>query len=827
MKLTPLMQQYWAIKQQHLDKLLLFRMGDFYELFNEDAVIAAPILNIALTARNKKAQDETPMCGVPHHSVAGPIGKLLQAGYKVALCEQLEDPAVAKGLVKRGVTRILSPGMVYDPDTLDLREQNFLAAFDHAGVYFLDASTGATLAVKTAEPAKVFDALRLLQPTEVVMTKAQNDAFPRSELPSFHLTEFDDLVRDWPAPFEKLSEGAQRLLTYVVHMQGPGILSALRPFESDLTARRTLFIRDSAFRHLEVFAASDGRVEGSLFHAMDRTKTTAGARRFKSWLKFPLRNRDQILDRQKKVAAWMKNPHELKVLREKLGRLGDLERRIGKLHYPSCGPRDLMSLADALEVAAELGGEVAGAGPAGGVARELRRALVDDPPVHLRQGGVIRAGYRSHFDELVAKADGATTLLAELESRERATTGISSLKVRYNGVFGYFIEVTQTHLAKVPDRFERKQTLANAERFTTPELRALEAEVLSAQARRLEMEQEIFLGLKADLQKNLRGLLLLADELSELDVVSALAWLAIEQNYVLPEFSDSEFVLEASRHPSVESSRSTFIPNDVSLGSGETLILTGPNMAGKSTLMRQVALTVLLTQVGAPVPCRKARLPIFDSLLTRVGASDHLAAGLSTFMVEMKECAEILNAIDGRTLVIMDEVGRGTSTYDGMSIAEAILESLMVRPQVVTLFATHYHELTRLARDSDGAPHARVRNVHMAIEDNGGDITFLYRLKDGPGHRSYGLHVAELAGLPASVLKRAGELLKAHLEGSPAPVTEPSPLSAQPTADPVLMELLALDLSRLTPIEALNKLHQWQNQWQNQWQSRPRQFELF
>lgn len=824
-KMTPLMQQYWDIKSAHEDKVVLFRMGDFFEMFHDDAVTAAPVLGIALTARNKKAADETPMCGVPHHSVAGSINKLLQNGFKVAICDQVEDPKLAKGLVKRAVTRILSPGVVYDPDTLDNLKANYIASFDAKSVSFLDTTTGEAFYFFVKEPVRQNRILRSLQPVEVIL--------PKSSLGTLQLSQdFEPLVTEHeiqgadPA-FEEWPESARRLLDYVVHMQGKRILETIAPFElRELMDRMEL--PSTAIRHLEMFETYKGDVRGSLFQAINRCKTSSGARLLKQWLQFPLTNVPAIERRLDQVEGWTRDLSELKNLRGVLAGLGDVQRRLGKLGNPSCNPRDLQALSESLkaglevcQLAKNLDWNRDLCSSAHHVSSEIERMIVDEPPIQLKSGGIIRRGVNPELDELIDLSTNSHQLIMDLEARERELTGISSLKVRFNNVFGFYIEITNTHKEKVPkDRYERKQTLANAERYLTKELEVLESKVLSAQAKRLELECKIFEELTKLALKEGQKLLKIASLWAEVDVVSSLAWLSIEENYARPTLShDGSLFIAASRHPVIEQTLDLpFVANDITLSKSGCLLLTGPNMAGKSTIMRQVAVAAILTQIGSFIPAKSARLPVYDRIFTRIGASDFLSEGLSTFMVEMKETAEMLERATEDSLVILDEVGRGTSTYDGMSLAQAILEYLLEHRRSMTLFATHYHELTELA-----ATYPQLINAHMSIHEKNAEITFLHQLVAGPANKSYGIHVGRLAGLPAQVTKRAGSILR-RLEGERHAfeasqmsmlglmereiVKETEVLPAQ--IHVALEEIKGVDVSSLTPLEALNRIARWQ-----------------
>lgn len=875
------MAQYWDVKAAHPDKVILFRMGDFFEMFHRDAEIAAPVIGIALTARNKKSQDETPMCGVPHHAVGPAINKLLAAGFKVAICDQLEDPKNAKGLVKRGITRTLSPGVVFDSDTLDATKANYLASWDKSGALaFLDVSTSEAFFFRSVPQDRRWEFIESLGAVEWVLPTPSEEEAERARRLGRSLTVHDHL--DWMAAdgeivesvhphldLTNLPEAARRLLSYAISKLSNGdgplkgaaqawILSLTDFEERGLESRMVL--SSSTLRHLEVFSTYRGDVEGSLFKAIDRTKTSGGARLLKSWMQLPLVNAEEVEKRLDRVEAWYKRDLENRSLRSLLARVGDLPRRIAKIGQPSRGPRDLVALADSLIHGAEAWSMANLVDPkfreqsakaadlkeqALNVAREIGRVIADEPPIYVRQGGAIRLGARSDLDQLIALSTNASRLVLELEARERELTGISSLKVRYNNVFGYSIEITNTHRERIPlDRYDRKQTLANAERYTTRELADLEAQVLSAEDRRLRLEEEEFQRLIGFVLKQSQALSIFAMELAELDVISSLGFLALDQRYIRPRLrgaveSTVGVRLKGSRHPVIEQSLTKpFVANDIELSNGQCLLLTGPNMAGKSTLMRQVAITVMMAQMGSFVAADAAEISIFDRVATRIGASDFLSEGLSTFMVEMKETAEILAAATDRTLLVLDEIGRGTATFDGLSLAQSILEYLLTEKAALTLFATHYHELTALE-----TKFAKIQTAHMAIFEKGSEITFLHRLTSGSAGKSYGIHVAKLAGLPAAVTLRAEEILSevedslgAYQSSRESLPPEPSAKSrlidvrTEPRTDSpqlqlgfgeivkpevpqklleVLRDIQRFDVNRSTPLEALGKISKW------------------
>lgn len=827
-ELTPLMQQYWGVKSAHPDKIILFRMGDFFEMFDEDATIAAPILGITLTVRNKKSGDQTPMCGVPHHSIAGQINKLLEAGKKVAICDQVEDPKFAKGLVKREVTRILSPGMVFDPETLDAHSPNYLMAFDTDHLSFMDSTTGECFYYRVKDDKRKKQLIETLNPVEIIFNESSEGRFylikPEtwSGVVSFHEGSHSD---------ENLGPlSARRLISYAQTMQGEDILNSLQAFEKRDSDFR-MHIPSNVFRHLEVFKTYKGDKQGSLFHAVDCTKTAGGGRRLKSWLQFPLTDIEKIKERLQAVEHWSADIDRLRQLRKTLFYVGDLERRLGKVSQPQSHPRDLRSLCESLGAGLQM---LEHLGDFRGrrdieqkvipLQKKLDEAFVEEIPNNFRDGAFIAKGFNATLDELIDIATNSQGKVRELEAKEKELTGIQSLKVRYNNVFGYYIEVTNTHKSKVPtERYQRKQTLTNAERYVTDELNELEKKVITAKSKRADLELEILNDLKKQVQTLMRPLMTLADQLNQLDVLTSLAWLAIENSFIKPEMvKEGAIVLEGSRHPVVEKLMTTpFIANDIVIDQGQSILLTGPNMAGKSTLMRQVAITALLAQIGSYVPARKATLPIVDKIFTRIGASDFLTEGLSTFMVEMQETAEMLKEATAQSLVILDEVGRGTSTFDGMSLAQAILEYFLRKLKSYTLFATHYHELTALeSRYPDN-----LRNKHMSITEKQGEILFRYHLADGPAEKSYGIHVAKLAGLPKEVVQYANQLLKRHeTQGSDkqspqldlwqVQQQQAEQLHSEPEEPkfPWLESLRELEIQKLTPLEALNTLAKWQQE---------------
>lgn len=822
-ELTPLMRQYWEIKNLHEDKILLFRMGDFYEMFFQDAITAAPLLGITLTSRNKKSLDETPMCGVPHHSIAGPINKLLAFGYKVALCEQTEDPKLAKGLVKRAVTRILTPGMVLDPETLETSSAHYLACFEEGVLAAVDVSTGESFYYKDLSEQEVKRLLSMLPIAELVTDQEQNLNKVIERPTKSFWANFENF--DHPLLINSLQlKAPARLLSYLFSLSQDSCQLILKPFEHR-TLKGRMALSSATVRHLEIFQTYKGEQLGSFFHCVNRTQTSVGARLLRQWLLFPLRDHSEIALRQDKIASWISRSTDLLRVREVLRSMGDLERRLSKIGQPSANARDLLSLRDAIRAgvtALEIAGQQDGAHQLLlNLSQKIDQTLVSDPPLLVKSGGLIRAGFSIELDEIVELATNSQAHLEQMELSERQATGISSLKIRYNNVFGYYIEVTNTHKDKVPSHYMRKQTLSQAERFCTEELISLEKKVLAAQSRRNDLEYEIYEQLKKEALASSQELLTLSHQAAELDVLTSFAWLAIEKRLQKPKFNtDMTLNILGSRHLVVEDSQQgQFVANDLKIQSGGCLLLTGPNMAGKSTLMRQVALTALMAQVGCFVPADQAELPLYDQIFTRIGASDQLSEGLSTFMVEMTETAEILKKMTRNSLVIFDEIGRGTSTFDGMSLAQSILEHLLTEQKAMSLFATHYHELTTLEQKF-----SQLINAHMSVNEKAGEIRFLYTLARGPALKSYGIQVAKLAGLPVAVTKRAGEILKG-LEfkavgstdqlslfqvASESASIDSEPAQIAPEIHQVAEDVRNWPVQTKTPIEALVQISKWQ-----------------
>ena len=751
--LTPVMKQYWKVKSLHPDKIVLFQMGDFFEMFYKDAEIASPILNIALTARNKRALNPIPMCGVPVHSVSKSIGQLLLAGYKVAICSQVEESKSIKGLVERKVGRVLSPGMTYDPSLLDELKAHYICAFDQQTCSFADGTTGTAFIYDFSSTKERDQLIALIEPVELVFSENQKNDLPKN-LEHIHLSLH---TKTFSSPSD-MPESAQRVLSYIKAMGGEKTLAHLKKFEKRYISEN-LMISPTTLSHLEITKTFEGQFQGSLFMALNRTRTAAGARLLKSRLISPLSHLSAIQKRLDRVEFFIKHSSMCTEVRGQLPRVGDLERKLGKICSPSVHARDLLELGNCVQTSLKLMPfmpqiqNVISKEELHHLSVDLIKDIRQDTPLSLREGGLFNKGVDQELDSLMNYSENSKSMIRELENQEKQKTRISSLKIRYNQVFGYYIEVTKIHSQKVPSHYVRKQTLTHVERYSTEELLTIEEKVLKSRSRQIEKEYSMFQDRLEKIISFLPDLHVLAQAIGELDVASASAYLALERNYVRPVFSSKNIIhLVNSRHPVIEQER-PFTPNTISMKSGECLLLTGPNMAGKSTLMRQLALTAVMAQAGLYVPAESANLPLFRKLLTRIGSSDRLHSGLSTFMVEMKEASEILQQADENSLVILDELGRGTSTYDGLSLAQAILEYLVSKNKSYTLFSTHYHELTSLQ-------HPCIRQGHLAVQELKDDIDFLYTFRSGSCLRSYGISVGEKAGLPPSVIQRARLLLE-------------------------------------------------------------------
>ncbi|HSM93123.1 MAG TPA: DNA mismatch repair protein MutS [Anaeromyxobacteraceae bacterium] len=868
-----MMRQYLETKEKHKDCILFFRLGDFYEMFFEDAVTAAEALQITLTSRSK-GDDRVPMCGVPYHAARGYVARLLEKGFKVAICDQVEEPGKS-AIVRREVTRVVTPGMVFDDQVLEPREASYLGAValggGPVGLALLDASTGQLLCGEVPDDARAVDELRRAGVRELLFARsaepARVQAMAREIGAPAALRDDDDFARaserlrrhlavDALDGFgvEGLSTGlaaAAAALAYLTETQRSSArhVDRLARLQTD----RVLLLDESTRANLELERTLRGeKRKGTLLALLDRTATAPGARRLAEWLRYPLLDLAPIRARLDAVEELAGSSVKREELLDRLRPVADVERLLSRLALGQGNGRDLRALAggllalpalaDLLERSEAALLREAGAGLRGlePLAALLDRAVAEEPPATLREGGLIRRGYSGELDEIVAIAEDGKGWIARLEARERERTGIGSLKVRFNKVFGYFIEVTKPNLHLVPAAYERRQTTVGGERFVTPELKEFEEKVLTAEERRFGLEERLFEELRQRVVEEAPRIRGAADALSRGDALLSLARVAAERGFTRPDVEDSEILeVDEGRHPVVEallpSDSGGFVPNDLRVASrggeeaasrGALLVITGPNMAGKSTVMRQAALIVLLAQMGSFVPARRARVGLVDRIFTRVGASDDLARGRSTFMVEMTETSAILHNATRRSLVVLDEIGRGTSTFDGLSIAWAVAEHLHDKVGCRTLFATHYHELQDLARERPD-----VRNLTVAVKEVGDRIVFLRKLVQGGASRSYGIEVAKLAGLPPEILGRAREILK-NLESlevddgghatlargrrqrrSPAPAESQLGLFAPSREDGATLrlrkELEALDLDTLRPLDALNLVAGW------------------
>ena len=871
-KITPMLQQYLEIKAQHPDAILFYRMGDFYEMFFDDAIKASKILGITLTSRSRKSDEvQVPMCGVPYHAMSGYLAKLIRAGQRVAICEQVEDPALAKGIVKREVIRVVSPGIVTDDQLLDGKDNNYICAIHFmagasplCGLALLDVSTGEFLLGEFSaaeEDNGLFDQLLRFTPAECLCPAGDNSRLTHLlaqlelALPQLCVTRRDDELFHFEHCQQLLLEhfrilsldgfgcgrftaaisAAGALLHYINETQKTSIdhIDKLIPLATD----SILLIDESSRRNLELTETLvGGGRQGSLLSVLDLTCTPMGARLLKANILAPLRDLSRITARLDAVTCFFKNGALRKELRGLLENVYDLERLNSRMILGVGNARDMLAMKVSLARLPAIDTVLAQCDTAR--LRQIRNmfdrledlhqllesAINPEAPVSLREGHLIRAGYNAELDELVLLLTDQKRLLLDLENRERQSSGIAKLKVGYNKVFGYFIEIGKSHEAKVPEYYIRKQTLVNAERFITPELKAFEEKILGAEERRLALEYQLFVDIRNRLTENSNRIQQVARLLAQLDYSSCCAEAACKFNYRRPEVDEGEEItILEGRHPVIERTLPSgrFVPNDLRLDqhSEEILIITGPNMAGKSTVLRQTALIVLMAQMGCYVPAEQATIGLVDRIFTRVGAMDNLRRGQSTFMVEMSETANILNNASEKSLVILDEIGRGTSTYDGLSIAWAVAEALVEKngKGVKTLFATHYHELTELART-----HGRIKNYSIAVREWQGNIIFLHKLVQGGASRSYGIQVAALAGVPPAVVNRAKEILREiemgdvhHRGGLPLQAgksrgtrraPEQLPLFPPP-GDAIRDYLKGLELDRCAPLDALNHLY--------------------
>ena len=866
-KVTPMMEQYLDIKSRHSDELLFFRLGDFYELFNEDALIASRELNITLTGRPTGNEERTPMCGVPFHAAESYIETLVKKGYKVAICEQLEAPKAVKGIVKRDVIQVITPGTVMTENGNDARSNNFLALFylvkEAWILVFSDVSTGEVIwdRVPQNNISQIYDSLSMYRPAEIIVP--EGTILPQSIVDFIH-NQFNNVVLSPFTSFESV-DFACKLANN--HFQDMGlmeedVLAALGfmllylqdvikteiahiNYVHQMDVGNRLILDTSSLRHLEItHNLRDGGVKGTLLDVLDRTLTPMGARLLKQWLESPLTDISTIQRRQAAVAELISRNGERCEIQGYLDCIYDFERIVGRIETGSVSPRDFTSLRESLQVLPQIKNllkEFSGLSLSSINTRIdnhadiydlLNRAIAEQPALTLKDGRVIRDGYNEELDELRSLATNSEVWLQKLEDKAREETGLK-LKTKYNKVFGYFFEVSKSQIDKVPAYFIRKQTTVNAERYITPDLKEFEIKILSAKEKIVSLEQQLYQDLRDQIKGVIKKVQETARALAELDVLASLATVAYESNYICPNIvMNGQINIRDGRHPVIEKflKREVFVPNDVVLNHDdeEFMLITGPNMAGKSTYMRQVAILMIMAQIGSFIPAREATISPVDRVFTRVGASDDISTGQSTFMVEMKEVAYILENATSKSLIILDEIGRGTSTFDGLSIAQAVVEHICKHIHAKTLFATHYHELIPL---EDVYP--RLKNYTVAVKEKGKDIAFLRRIIRGGADRSYGIHVAKLAGLPAQVLKRAEVILESLEEQNTDTddlnnrvITSDSVVKyTKPSIEQddfgnlfthsVVDSLLAIDVNTMTPIEALNAIHQLQAEARN------------
>jgi len=906
-KVTPMIQQYLTIKEKYPDSLLFYRMGDFFELFFEDAEVASGLLEITLTSRNKKDDSPIPMCGVPARAVKNYLSQLIDKGYKVAICDQIEDPAAAKGLVKRDVVRVITPGMIIEDEFLDKGSNNYILAValsgqslgsQSMGLSFLDISTATFRLCESDNINGMLDEILRISPSELIISeKARGNPILTPVLEAVSekaITFLEDRIFDHRrcrqnllSQFNTVSlegfgcEGlklgigaAGAILAYVKDTQKQAVdhIAAIETYQLD----NYLWVDDLSCRNLELLQnIRNGTTKGTLLNVIDHTVSAMGARLMKHWLRYPLISPTDILDRQDAVAAGLEQFHTTRDIRQHLKRVFDIERLGSKITMGHCNARDLVGLKKSLAVLPDLFQLLSSlkapllqwqntparkpcAGPQNMTAPEpgiksdqipeqesgidvcgiladiatlIERAIREDAPPVTSEGGLVKPGYNRELDELIEDSRDAKGVMTRMEVSERGATGINSLKVRYNKVFGYYIEVPKSQAASVPPYYIRKQTLVNAERYITDELKTFETRVMNAQERRATLEYEIYQNIRSEITRHNHFIMQAAAYVARVDCLLGLADVALQNEYVRPEIQQSGLIaIEDGRHPVVEKmiTAERFVPNNIRLDNedSQVLIITGPNMAGKSTVLRQVALTVILAQLGSFVPAKNASISITDKIFTRVGALDNLSSGQSTFLVEMAETANILNNATDRSLLVLDEIGRGTSTFDGLSIAWAVAEYLhdLKGRGVKTLFATHYHELTELSKTKP-----RLKNFNIAVKEWNDEIIFLRKLVPGGTNRSYGIQVARLAGIPAEVIERSKQILT-HIENGKIQIDD-TPLIKTDGNDPmeshtqlglfenpaqrIIHELCKINVAEMTPVEALNYLDGLQSRARN------------
>jgi len=849
-KQTPMMEQYLKIKAAYQNSFLFFRLGDFYEMFYDDAVKAARELEITLTKRGDSGNDPIPMCGVPYHSSENYIKILIDKGYKVAICEQVEDPKTAKGVVKREVVQLITPGTVMESNMLNEAENNYIASLSHYSdgsyvVCYNDLSTGENqIALITRGLDAVIHELYNRPIREIVISSDLPDVQQQQLTKRLHVTlSYQDEV-EMDEAYKRLSENLQderlliafgRLLNYIQHTQKRSLdhlkkaeIIHLNQFLSlDMYSKRNLELTETIIKKDKY---------GSLLWVLDKTVTSMGSRMLNKWIERPLLNKQEIEARLDIVDGFYRGFMERDTLRDTLKSVYDLERLAGRVAFGNVNARDLIQLKQSLQTIPELKAtlQLFDEKQLKKLAEELMfpeklvalldASIIDDPPISIKEGSIIKDGYNEQLDTYRDASRNGKQWIAELEQKEKQETKIKSLKVGYNRVFGYYIEVTKANLHLLPEgKYERKQTLTNAERFITPELKEKEQLILEAEEKSVELEYDLFIEIREQVKEHIANIQYLADLISKIDVLQGFATVSEANNYIRPEFNDEKLSIKNGRHPVIEQVMETgeFVPNDISLDEeSRVLLITGPNMSGKSTYMRQLALTIIMGQIGCFVPSDAADLIIFDQIFTRIGAADDLVSGQSTFMVEMLETNHAINHATDKSLILLDEIGRGTSTYDGMALAQAIIEYIHDHIQAKTLFSTHYHELTALEESL-----ANLKNIHVRAEEYEGNLVFLHQMQDGAADKSYGIHVAKLANLPDGLINRANTILE-KLENSESEEVKPQesnsgqlsffaeekkPVKQGPSNhEKVINDLKHLDLFEMTPLAAMNELYRLQ-----------------
>lgn len=831
---TPMMQQYLNIKEEHPGVLLFYRLGDFYELFYDDAITASKVLEITLTSRDKK-KDPIPMCGVPYHSAKGYIERLIDQGYKVAICEQMEDPKKTKGMVKREVVRIITPGTLIDDFGMDDGRSNYILALDEeSGLFtaaYSDISTGEIFAFSTGDRDVLKSEIDRIRPREVVV-EADIEGLMSDLYSDPPVTTPFSNESHFPLEYgEGITEGEQKTLDLLVGYIRAHNMKDLKHFRTVEKHRikETMQLNYAALSNLELLESlQTKKTKGSLFWYLNRTETPMGKRKLRKWIERPLLRRKAIEERHEAVTVLLDHFIEREDMRSLLNNVYDIERLVGRLSFGNIDAKDFVQLRDSLQGLPAIAEMLERIGLLGtpqfrsfdildDVHSLLADSLNDSPPKTIREGGIFREGYSSRLDEYRYISNNGRVWLNDYIERERERTGIKNLKVGFNKVFGYYIEISKGNAVNFDAEkfdYQRKQTLTNAERFITPELKEMESKLLSAQDESVILEYELFVALREHMEQFIPRLQTTADIISTLDCLVSFATVANEYRLVRPEFSEDELSITEGRHPVVEKviGENTYVPNSLDMDQDTFIyLITGPNMSGKSTYMRQVAIISIMAQMGMYVPAEAAVLPIFDQIFTRIGASDDLASGKSTFMIEMMEANDALQNATEDSLLIFDEIGRGTSTYDGMSLAQAMLEYIHHHIGAKTLFSTHYHEMTRLSTELD-----HLKNVHVKATEYDGKLIFLHKVKPGPVERSYGIHVAKLAELPDEVTSRANDLLKTFEQDGRVMGSEQLSLPLDDTeafeAHPVINQLKSLDINQMTPLDAMMKLQELKNE---------------